>query len=399
MADDQPLGIDEEYKLWRENCPYMYDFVSETALKWPTLTVQWLPGYQLGAEGLEQSLLLGTHTSGEDTDYLKYASTTLPGRFVPGAAATGSPEPQTEEELSQQVARARLRVTRKFRADREINRARYMPQDPAKVATISGSGLVTIYNLDDKKDVVRLDFHQQNGYGISWNRFRHGILLSGADDAKVAIWDINKAQPETVLTHHTNIVNDVKWHEKNQNLFGSVSDDKQVLIHDDRNTSLKPMHSIVRNCPINTISFSNKSHNLFAIGLQDSNIELFDLRNPTTKLHTIMGHSDAVTTIEWDPHNDGILCSGSQDRRVILWDLKRIGEEQTQEDEDDGAPELFMMHAGHTSPITDISFNPIIPFTLATSSDDNIVQVWKVAKNICQTDLDELDDFDIYSLE
>ncbi len=35
--------INEEYKVWKKNAPYLYDLVVTHALEWPSLTVQWLP--------------------------------------------------------------------------------------------------------------------------------------------------------------------------------------------------------------------------------------------------------------------------------------------------------------------------------------------------------------------
>lgn len=35
--------INEEYKVWKKNSPFLYDLVITHALMWPTLTVQWLP--------------------------------------------------------------------------------------------------------------------------------------------------------------------------------------------------------------------------------------------------------------------------------------------------------------------------------------------------------------------
>jgi len=35
--------INEEYKIWKKNSPFLYDLVVTHALEWPTLTVQWLP--------------------------------------------------------------------------------------------------------------------------------------------------------------------------------------------------------------------------------------------------------------------------------------------------------------------------------------------------------------------
>ena len=35
--------INEEYKIWRKNTPFLYDLVMTHALEWPSLTAQWLP--------------------------------------------------------------------------------------------------------------------------------------------------------------------------------------------------------------------------------------------------------------------------------------------------------------------------------------------------------------------
>ncbi|VDM69626.1 unnamed protein product [Strongylus vulgaris] len=38
--------INEEYKIWKKNTPFLYDMVMTHALEWPSLTVQWLPDIQ-----------------------------------------------------------------------------------------------------------------------------------------------------------------------------------------------------------------------------------------------------------------------------------------------------------------------------------------------------------------
>lgn len=39
--DDQ--FINDEYKIWKKNSPFLYDTVITSALEWPSLTVSWLP--------------------------------------------------------------------------------------------------------------------------------------------------------------------------------------------------------------------------------------------------------------------------------------------------------------------------------------------------------------------
>lgn len=35
--------IQEEYKVWKKNAPFLYDVLISHALDWPSLTTQWLP--------------------------------------------------------------------------------------------------------------------------------------------------------------------------------------------------------------------------------------------------------------------------------------------------------------------------------------------------------------------
>ena len=35
--------INEEYKIWKKNTPFLYDMIMTHALEWPSLTCQWMP--------------------------------------------------------------------------------------------------------------------------------------------------------------------------------------------------------------------------------------------------------------------------------------------------------------------------------------------------------------------
>jgi histone-binding protein RBBP4 len=56
--------------------------------------------------------------------------------------------------------------------------------------------------------------------------------------------------------------------------------------------------------------------------------------------------------------------------------------EQTQEDAEDGPPELLFLHGGHTSKVSDVSFNRNDEWTIASVSEDNVLQVWNMAEEI-----------------
>lgn len=86
-ADEEESGVEieerlinEEYKIWKKNTPFLYDLVITHALEWPSLTVEWLPDRQEqpGQDYSLQKLILGTHTSQDEPNYLLVAHLQLP---------------------------------------------------------------------------------------------------------------------------------------------------------------------------------------------------------------------------------------------------------------------------------------------------------------------------------
>jgi len=145
-------------------------------------------------------------------------------------------------------------------------RARYMPQNPTVIATQTVSGEVLIFDYtrhssNEKEGVCRPELklsggHTEEGYkssimfcstsaqlwlgstrfGLSWNQFQKGLLLSASQDKTVCLWDINSAPRDGKVAHktrytgHTDVVEDVAWHLHNEHYFGSVGDDKRFML-------------------------------------------------------------------------------------------------------------------------------------------------------------------------
>lgn len=155
-------------------------------------------------------------------------------------------------------------------------------------------------------------------------------------------------------------------------------------------------------------------------------VALWDARNPSTRLHTLTGHDKEVFQVAWSPFNESVLASSGSDRRVCVWDLSRIGLEQTPEDAEDGPPELLVcglrnrgtascgratqdpmwasscsplshprpfpslppsslsrvqfIHGGHTSKVSDFSWNEHEDWVISSVSEDNVLQVWQMVR-------------------
>jgi histone-binding protein RBBP4 len=65
-------------------------------------------------------------------------------------------------------------------------------------------------------------------------------------------------------------------------------------------------------------------------------------------------------------------------------------------DIEDGPPELLFMHGGHTSRPTDLSWSPSEKWHVATTSEDNVLQVWQPSRTIYAADdvVIEVDDLE-----
>jgi histone-binding protein RBBP4 len=95
-------------------------------------------------------VLLGTHTSGQSADYLQIAEVHIPRRSGPGAEPLDRMSYNDEAgELggySLSAAQKRVQVIQRICHDGEVNRARYMPQNPDLIATRTVTGDVFVFD-------------------------------------------------------------------------------------------------------------------------------------------------------------------------------------------------------------------------------------------------------------
>ncbi|KAK9138420.1 hypothetical protein Sjap_009014 [Stephania japonica] len=370
----------EEFSVWKKNTPFLYDLVISHALEWPSLTLQWLPSPP-------HKLLLGTHTSDGAPNSLIIANALLPASTDAAADIDPSNLPRVE-------------IAREMVVDGEVNRARSMLQNADLVAAKTNGPDVYVLNCNSDQEGgcfdpdLRLKGHTQEGYGLSWSPLKQGYLLSGSNDSRVCLWDVSSAPQDKVLEAanvfeaHEDIVEDVSWHLKNENLFGSVGDDRRLMIWDLRSsTPNKPQFSIIAHeKEVNYLSFNPFNEWILATASSDTTLNLFDLRKLSSALHSFSSHLEEVFQVEWSPHHETILASSAADRRLMIWDLRRIGEEQTEGEAEDGPPELLFSHGGHTAKISDFSWNQNEPWVISSVAEDNILQVWQVARNVYHDD-------------
>ncbi|KAL7425057.1 Histone acetyltransferase type B subunit 2 [Cryptotrichosporon argae] len=412
-AADLNQVINEEYKIWKKNTPFLYDTVITHALTWPSLTCQWLPDVESpkDADYTVHRMILGTHTSGQSDDHLMIAEVHLP---KPGTEAGSKDVADTYDEEKQELggytkSPARIQIIQTINHQGEVNRARYMPQNPNLIATKTVDGPVLVFDRTkheskaavrgECKPDIRLIGQEREGYGLSWHSNKEGYILSASEDTTVAYWDVaanykkgttgvdkgaTGVDPVRKFTGHTAYVGDVDWHPVHDYMFASVGDDRKLMIWDTRSASQSKASNevVAHDAEINTVAFAPSSETLLLTGSSDKTIGLWDIRKLSTKLHSFESHTDDVLQVSWHPDSPVHFASAGADRRVHIWNLDTIGAEQTPDDAEDGPPELMFVHGGHTAKVNDISWNPNSKWTIATTAEDNVLQVWEPSRHI-----------------
>ncbi len=205
---------------------------------------------------------------------------------------------------------AKIDVELKINHDGEVNRARYMPQNPSLIATKSPSAEVLIFNhtklaTQSKEELLaqsadscpelRLRGHTKEGYGLSWNPNASGHILSASDDQTICFWNIEKpptegkfVDPLAIFSGHQAVVEDVAWHLFHETIFGSVGDDCKLMMY--------------------VFLFIDSNEGIFSFS--------WDTRssNYTKPSHVVDAHNAEVNCLSFNPFSEYILATGSADK-------------------------------------------------------------------------------------
>jgi histone-binding protein RBBP4 len=185
---------------------------------------------------------------------------------------------------------------------------------------------------DEVKPDLRLIGHTQEGYGLAWNPIKRGLLLSGSDDCKACVWDVNATNSNQVTQEpmlslnaaHSSIIEDVAWNNFDQYIFASVGDDKKLKIWDTRDAKRATSCIEGHVQEIMSVDCSPFDQFLMLTGSADTTVAVWDMRNVKTKLFSLRSHTKDVNNVRFSRMQSNLLASSSHDRRVMIWDLSRF---------------------------------------------------------------------------
>lgn len=374
----------ESYKVWRKNVPYNYDLLLSHSLTWPSLTVQFFPAVEKTVTGTCQNILLSTHTSQADTEYLTIAAVSLPDCITDSALEKFN--------HSDVYGDAKVKIVQQIAVHDEINRARVSPFALNVIAARSDKPDIHVYDTTKHRsfeneggpDLI-LKGHESGGFGISWSTLMNGHLVTAGDEGRVCLYDINKDIGSKSISPLNSLesgsaVNDC-FFSFFTNTFATVGDDRRLTIYDTRDL-IPRFRENAHDSDILCVAYSPVEDNFIATGSKDGLLKVWDERKLDEPVYVFeTGSDNEVINVSWSPHLGGTIACGGTNKRVSIWDISRVGMALSEEDKLDGPPELLFLHGGHTDIVCDIAWNPMEPYEIASVAEDNILQVWQMTNS------------------
>uniref|UniRef100_A0A0L0P268 Histone-binding protein RBBP4-like N-terminal domain-containing protein n=1 Tax=Candidozyma auris TaxID=498019 RepID=A0A0L0P268_CANAR len=370
--------INEEFKIWKKTVPLLYDTIHTQALEHSLLSVDFLPNYTYSDDKntISVQLVLGTNSYTKEADFVRLASLDLPATLAPDFSKDAILLPDNNVST--------FKITKSWNHPGEVNKVKVSP-DGRKIATFDNTGVIHLFDIEES-NLIDYKFHSSEGYSLEWVSQKE--FLSGANDAKIVLWDVsNPGEPIKQFNSHSAVINDISYSKPSQHLFASVADDFTTHVHDIRSPSNLPAIAIENSHAQNAVAAHPEIALLIATGGKDNVVNLWDLRNTKEPVRLLFGHNDSVVGLKWDPgFSPSHLYSWALDKRVLTWDLNNLGTEYTYPTSETDSrrktkftedPCLKFVHGGHTNRINEVAVHPKIPDLFASVGDDTLLEVFK----------------------
>ncbi|UKJ88177.2 chromatin assembly factor subunit [Theileria orientalis] len=396
---EEPEEEADPYFVWRRNAPFLYDSVSVYNLEWPSLTVDFMDdskNFRVKNGSLTQRLLLGTHTSGTETEFamvaeLRTGVQSLRENMTTCENYNGFVSARKNKENNPaHSSYPSLDIKAKIVHPGEINRISYVPGTHFSFITQSNNG--TLYQFDYSKhpfnprdvktslpQLVLGGGHSSEGYGITWNSSKK--LVSCATDGSLCLWDMS-ARSATQTKSHSGVADNVPVLTP---ISTYINTGANSTTSGTRNSNITESGGGEKN-GLNDVEFLHNDDNVVLTASDDGNVYLVDLRSASTgkknndlsMFNADLSHSShssksvemamtsvasvdsGVNCLSVNPFNNNYFVCGCENGNIYLYDLRMHSRTV-----------LLLDH--HKESVSQIEFNRACCGLFASSSNDATV--------------------------
>lgn len=112
-----------------------------------------------------------------------------------------------------------------------VYEARWHPRQPGLIASVSADCSLRLFDLKQPIPIVQPLAHPAEILGVDWSKYDDSLLITGACDNTVRLWDIRMLnQTVAILRGHEAAVRRVKFDPHRRDRFASTGYDGQIKI-------------------------------------------------------------------------------------------------------------------------------------------------------------------------
>lgn len=403
--DGAEIEVEEEQEVWLPNLNVekdvklefdetAYDMLHFVGTGWPCLSFEILPD-SLGAKrsNFPHTVYVAAGTQAEkqkDNRIILMKCSSL-GKCKPETDSSASFDLDNDSEEGYDIDP--ICETREVKhEDGCCNRLRVMPQHPHILAGMFDSACVQVYDLKahlaaldappDKKlfkprPVFTFKGHPCEGYGMAWNTYVPGRLITSDCARNVFWWEAVEGGWNVDMTpfnEHTDSVEDLQWSPSEGDVFASCSVDRTIKLWDARRGKGAVATLAYHNSDVNVIAWNPKRAFFLASGGDDGVLNVMDLRTmkdvDAKPLYSFDWHKAPITSLEWHPHDDAGLAASSDDNSISLWDLSLSPEKTTLKGVEIPS-QLMFIHQGQNE-IKEVHWHKQIPGCLVSTANEGL---------------------------
>ena len=197
------------------------------------------------------------------------------------------------------------------------------------------------------------------------------LLISGADDHAIKVWDINNGKCQKTIQGYTNRIWSVAF-SPNAKMLVTGSEDNKIRLWNIQEgiSSKEPVATLSKHTDWVWSVVFNPDGNMLASASEDNTIRLWRLQDSQWQEYRNLNeqHTDRVRIVAFSPDGKKLASAGN-DRKVILWDI-----------ENHEVIDSLYGSRGHTNRVLSLAFSPNKPL-IASSSRDRTIRLWNYAAN------------------
>ncbi|KAF9437430.1 WD repeat-containing protein 24 [Entomortierella beljakovae] len=245
------------------------------------------------------------------------------------------------------------------------------------MVAVNGRDVLKILSVTDnsaeEKTILKTTGGRSNFGGstidVKWGPVngRDAKIATLGTNGPIVIWDIGTHNKiDRVLKEHTRQVNRICFSPQDPNLLLSGASDNTMRLWDLR---IRDRQGIILDAKdtVREVQFNPLNVNEIAAGYESGNIQRWDLRNLGTIEKKFMAHMGFVTSLDYHP-NGRFLATGGRDKTIKVWDM-----------EDEKRREMYTIPTIQFT--CKVQWRPNRPYQLAACfKDESTVQIFDVRR-------------------